>query len=178
MKWLLKWAGWQAYAVFAALALAVVLAWVAQVASLKADISDAKAATAVAEKALSDRIAVEATAIADAVTKARDEEQVKRKTQEVKYEALLKSGNANRVALVGAERRLHQLASSAGSACSEGGANSPEAAGAAPDASPDGLRPEDRKLISGLLQIAGDAKQVAEERNFLASEYIEQCERK
>lgn len=179
MKWLLKWAGWRAYAVFAALALAVVLAWVAQVASLKADISDAKAATAVAEKALSDRIAAEATVVADAVTKARDEEQAKLKSQEVKYATLLEANRATRANLAGAEQRLRKFAAEATRRESAGSAaDSTASASRIEEASADELRPEDRVLIGELLQIAGEAKQVAEERNFLASEYIEQCERK
>ena len=68
MKWFLKYAGWQAYAVFAAVLLALGAVWFAQVEGLKADVATAKAATATAEKNLTDRIAAEATAIADAVT--------------------------------------------------------------------------------------------------------------
>ena len=179
MKWFLKYAGWQAYAVFAAVLLAVAALWWGQVAGLKADIATAQAATATAEKNLSDRIAAEATAIADAVTTARDEEQVKLKNQEVKYEKLLQSDKTNRLALDNARGRLRSIAatSAAGRSCAGNPANSATPASPAPDASEDGLRPADRALIDDLLQIAGDAKQVAEERNFIASEYIAQCER-
>jgi hypothetical protein len=180
MNWFLKWAGWQAYAVFAAAVAVLAALWFAQVAGLRAEISDAEAATSASEKQLSDRIAVESTAIADAVTKARDEEQTKLKTQEVKYEKLLQSDKTNRLALDSARGRLRTIAatSSAGRSCAGSPANSPTPASTPKGPSEDGLRPEDRKLIDELLQIAGDAKQVAEERNFIASEYIEQCERK
>ena len=179
MKWLLKYAGWQAYAVFAVLLLALGAAWYAQVAGLKADVSAADARTATAEKNLSDRIATEATAIADAVTKAREEEQTKLKDQEAKYATLLQSNRDTRVALAGAEQRLRKLATEA--ARSEGAGRATDSATVASriaDASPDELRPADRVLIGDLLQIAGDAKQVAEERNWLVDQYITNCERK
>ena len=179
MKWLLKYAGWQAYAVFAAVLLALAAAWWGQVAGLKADVATAKAATATAEKNLSDRIATEATAIADAVTKARDEEQVKLKDQEAKYATLLQSNRDTRTALAGAEQRLRKLATEAAGRESVGrAADSTASASRIADASPNELRPEDRVLIGELLQIAGDAKQVAEERNWLADQYITNCERK
>ena len=179
MKWFLKYAGWQAYAVFAAVLLALGAVWFAQVAGLKADVATAKAATATAEKNLADRIAAEATAIADAVTKARAEEQIKLKDQEVKYAALLQSNRDTRTALAGAEQRLRKLAAEA--ARSEGASRTTDSAAVASriaDASPDELRPADRVLIGDLLQIAGDAKQVAEERNWLVDQYITNCERK
>lgn len=179
MKWLLKYAGWQAYAVFAAALLALAAAWWGQVAGLKADVATAKAATATAEKNLSDRIATEATAIADAVTKARDEEQVKLKDQEAKYATLLQSNRDTRTALAGTEQRLRKLATEAAGRESAGrAADSTASASRIADASPDELRPADRVLIGELLQIAGDAKQVAEERNWLADQYITNCERK
>lgn len=178
MKWFLKYAGWQAYAVFAAVLLAVAALWWGQVAGLKADVSAAKAATATAEKNLSDRIAAEATAIADAVTKAREEEQVKLKNQEAKYATLLQSNRDTRSALAGAEQRLLKLAAEAARRESAGSAADGAAlAGRIQDASADELRPEDRVLIGDLLQIAGDAAQVAKERNWLADQYITQCER-
>lgn len=182
MKWLLKYAGWQAYAVFAAVLLALGATWYAQVAGLRADVSAAKAATATAEKNLSDRIAAEATAVADAVTKAREEEQTKLKDQEAKYAVLLQSNRDTRAALAGAEQRLRKLASEAlgptpGKRDGDG-LDSTQAASRVADASADELRPEDRRLISELLQIAGDAKQVAEERNWIAARYIEHCERR
>ena len=179
MKWFLKYAGWQAYAVFAAVLLALGAAWYAQVTGLKAEVSDAKAATALAEKNLSDRVAVEATAIADAVTKAREEEQTKLKDQEVKYAQLLESNRTTRTALAGAEQRLRKLAAEAtGREGTSGPADSSAVASRIADASADELRPADRVLIGDLLQIAGDAKQVAEERNWLVDQYITNCERK
>lgn len=181
MKWLLKWAGWQAYVVFAAIALAVVLAWVAQVSGLKAEISEANSKTFQAEKKLSDRIAAEATAVSSAVTKAREEEQIKLKDQETKYEKLLQTNKDTRLALAGSEQRLRKLAAASKPAAgpsSERGANSPAAAIGISEAAADELRPEDGVLIGELLQIAGDAKQAAEERNWLADQYITQCERK
>ncbi len=179
MKWFLKYAGWQVYAVFAAVLLALAAAWWGQVAGLRADVSAADARTAVAEKNLSDRIAAEATAIADAVTKARDEELVKLKDQEAKYATLLQSNRDTRTALAGAEQRLRKLATEA--ARSEGAGRPADSAASASriaDASADELRPADRVLIGDLLQIAGDAKQVAEERNWLVNQYIENCERR
>lgn len=179
MKWFLKYAGWQAYAVFAALLLALGAAWYAQVAGLKADVSTAKAATATAEKNLSDRIAAEATAIADAVTKAREEEQTKLKDQEAKYATLLETNRTTRSNLAFAEQRLRKLAAEA--ARREGAgrtADSATVAGRIEETSSNELRPEDRVLIGDLLQIAGDAKQVAEERNWLVDQYITNCERK
>ena len=179
MKWFLKYAGWQAYAVFLAVLLALGAAWYAQVAGLRADVSTVKAATATAEKNLSDRIAAEATAIADAVTKAREEEQTKLKDQEVKYAQLLESNRTTRTALAGAEQRLRKLAAEATGRESTGGpADSSAVASRIADASADELRPADRILIGDLLQIAGDAKQVAEERNWLVDQYITNCERK
>lgn len=179
MKWFLKYAGWQAYAVFAAVLLALAAVWWGQVAGLKADVSAADARTATAEKNLSDRIATEATAIADAVTKARDEEQVKLKDQEAKYATLLQSNRDTRTALAGAEQRLRKLATEAAGRESAGRtADSAAVASRIADASPDELRPADRVLIGDLLQIAGDAKQVAEERNWLVNQYITNCERK
>ena len=179
MKWFLKYAGWQAYAVFAAVLLALGAVWFAQVAGLKADVATAKAATATAEKNLADRIAAEATAIADAVTKARAEEQIKLKDQEVKYAALLQANRDTRTALAGVEQRLRKLATEAAGRESAGHpADSTAVAGRIENASPNELRPADRVLIGDLLQIAGDAKQVAEERNWLVDQYITNCERK
>ena len=179
MKWLLKWAGWQAYAVFAAAIAVVLMAWMVQVSGLKAEISDAKAATSAAERKLSERIAAEATAVATAVTEAREEESVKLNNQQVKYVALLKTNDANKLALSDARKRLYYLAR-ADTPASAGGQDKPDgpqATGPTAGTGEDGLRPEDRALIGDLLQIAGEAKQIAEERNFLASEYIAQCER-
>lgn len=179
MKWFLKYAGWQAYAVFAAVLLALGAVWFAQVAGLKADVATAESATATAEKNLADRIAAEATAIADAVTKARAEEQIKLKDQEVKYAALLQSNRDTRTALAGVEQRLRKLAAEAAGRESAGrAADRTAVAGRIEDASPHELRPADRVLIGDLLQIAGDAKQVAEERNWLVDQYITNCERK
>jgi hypothetical protein len=179
MKWFLKYAGWQVYAVFLAVLLALGAAWYAQVAGLRADVSTAKADTATAEKNLSDRIAAESTAIADAVTKARDEEQAKLKDQEAKYATLLQSNRDTRTALAGAEQRLRKLATEAAGRESAGrAADSATVASRIEDASANELRPADRVLIGELLQIAGDAKQVAEERNWLADQYITNCERK
>ena len=179
MSWLLKYAGLKAYLVFAG-ALAVLGAlWFTQVAALRSEVSDAKAATALAEKNLSDRVAAEATAIADAVTKAREEEQTKLKDQEVKYAQLLKSNLTTRTALAGAEQRLRKLAAEAtGRESTSSPADSATVASRIADASADELRPADRVLIGDLLQIAGDAKQVAEERNWLVDQYITNCERK
>ena len=179
MNWLLKFAGVKAYAAFAAILAILAALWFAQVAGLRAEVSDAKAATALAEKNLSDRVAAEATAIADAVTKAREEEQVKLKDQEAKYATLLQSNRDTRTALAGTEQRLRKLATEA--ARSEGAGRTADSATVASrlaDASADELRPEDRVLIGELLQIAGDAKQVAEERNWLVDQYITNCERK
>ena len=64
MNWLLKFAGVKAYAAFAAILAILAALWFAQVAGLRAEVSDAKAATALAEKNLSDRVAAEATALA------------------------------------------------------------------------------------------------------------------
>lgn len=179
MKWFLKYAGWQAYAAFAAVLLTVAALWWGQVAGLKTDVSAAKAATATAEKNFSDRIAAEAAAIADAVTKAREEEQTKLKDQEVKYAQLLESNRTTRTALAGAEQRLRKLAAEAtGREGTSGPADSSAVASRIADASADELRPADRVLIGDLLQIAGDAKQVAEERNWLVDQYITNCERK
>jgi hypothetical protein len=176
--WFLKWAGWQAYAVFAAALAALGLTWWGQTVYLRGKINDAVAAKQVAEKQLSDRIAAEATAIADAVTKARAEEQSKLKDQEVKYAKLQDAVRAGRAALAGSEQRLFQLAQAAGGACAGRAADSATVASRIADASPDELRPADRVLIGDLLQIAGDAKQVAEERNWLVDQYITNCERK
>lgn len=179
MNWLLKFAGVKAYAAFAAILAILAALWFAQVAGLRAEVSDAKAATALAEKNLSDRVAAEATAIADAVTKAREEEQTKLKDQEVKYAQLLESNRTTRTALAGAEQRLRKLAAEAtGREGTSGPADSSAVAGRIADASADELRPADRVLIGDLLQIAGDAKQVAEERNWLVDQYITNCERK
>ena len=179
MKWFLKYAGWQAYAVFAAVLLALGAVWFAQVAGLKAHVATAEAATATAEKNLADRIAAEATAIADAVTKARAEEQIKLKDQEVKYAALLQSNRDTRTALAGVEQRLRKLATEAAGREGAGrAADSATVASRIADASSNELRPADRVLIGDLLQIAGDAKQVAEERNWLVDQYITNCERK
>ena len=179
MNWLLKFAGVKAYAAFAAILAILAALWFAQVAGLRAEVSDAKAATALAEKNLSDRIAAEATAIADAVTKAREEEQIKLKDQEVKYAALLQSNRDTRTALAGVEQRLRKLAVEAAGRESAGrAADSATVASRIEDASANELRPADRVLIGDLLQIAGDAKQVAEERNWLVDQYITNCERK
>ena len=179
MSWLLKYAGLKAYLVFAGVLVVLGALWFTQVAALRSEVSDAKAATALAEKNLSDRVAAEATAIADAVTEAREEEQIKLKDQEAKYAALLQSNRDTRTALAGAEQRLRKLAAEA--ARSEGASRTTDSAAVASriaDASPDELRPADRVLIGDLLQIAGDAKQVAEERNWLVDQYITNCERK
>lgn len=181
MKWLLKFASVKAYAVFAAVLLALGAAWYAQVAGLKADVSDAKAATADAEGRLSNRVAAEATAVATAVTAARAEEEQKRKAQEVKYAELLKTNSDVRSSLDAAEQRVRKLALEASAARRErdsARADSAEATRRITEASPDELPPEDRRLIGELLQIAGDAGQVAAERNWLAAQYIEHCERK
>ena len=179
MSWLLKWAGWQAYAVFAAIVLALAAAWYVQVAGLKVDVATANSAKSTAEKNLSDRIAAEATAISDAVTKARGEEQQKLKDQEKKYATLLETNRTARVALAATEQRLYRLAAEAAGRQGLGGrTNSTTTAGGAAEASANELRPADRKLIGELLQIAGDAKQAAEERNWLADQYITNCERK
>lgn len=179
MNWLLKFAGVKAYAAFAAILAILAALWFAQVAGLRAEVSDAKAATALAEKNLSDRVAAEATAIADAVTKAREEEQTKLKDQEVKYAQLLESNRTTRTALAGAEQRLRKLAAEAtGREGTSSPADSSAIASRIADASADELRPADRVLIGDLLQIAGDAKQVAEERNWLVDQYITNCERK
>lgn len=178
MGWFLKWAGWQAYAVFAAVLVALGLTWWGQTVYLRGKINDAVEAKQVAEKQLSDRIAAEATAIADAVTKARAEEQTKLKDQEVKYAKLQDAVRAGRVALAGSEQRLLQLAQAAGGACAGPAADgSTPASGLAP-AGGSGLRQADRELIGRLLQIAGDANRVAEERNWLADQYITNCEAK
>ena len=179
MSWLLKFAGVKAYAAFAVVLVVLGALWFTQVAALRSEVSDAKAATALAEKNLSDRIAAEATAIADAVTKAREEEQTKLKDQEVKYAQLLESNRTTRTALAGAEQRLRKLAAEATGRESTGGpADSSAVASRIADASADELRPADRILIGDLLQIAGDAKQVAEERNWLVDQYLTNCERK
>ena len=179
MNWLLKYAGLKAYLVFAGVLVILGSLWFTQVAALRSEVSAAKAATTLAEKNLSDRVAVEATAIADAVTKAREEEQTKLKDQEAKYATLLQSNRDTRTALAGAEQRLRKLATEA--ARSEGAGRAADSATVASriaDASPDELRSADRVLIGDLLQIAGDAKQVAEERNWLVDQYITNCERK
>ena len=179
MSWLLKYAGLKAYLVLAGVLVVLGALWFTQVAALRSEVSDAKAATALAEKNLSDRIAAEATAIADAVTKAREEEQTKLKDQEVKYAQLLESNRTTRTALAGAEQRLRKLAAEATGRESTGGpADSSAVASRIADASADELRPADRILIGDLLQIAGDAKQAAEERNWLVDQYITNCERK
>ena len=121
MSWLLKFAGVKAYAAFAVVLVVLGALWFTQVAALRSEVSDAKAATALAEKNLSDRIAAEATAIADAVTKAREEEQTKLKDQEVKYAQLLESNRTTRTALAGAEQRLRKLAAEATGRESTGG---------------------------------------------------------
>ena len=179
MSWLLKFAGVKAYAAFAVVLVVLGALWFTQVAALRSEVSDAKAATALAEKNLSDRVAAEATAIADAVTKARDEEQAKLKDQEAKYATLLQSNRDTRTALAGAEQRLRKLATEAAGRESAGrAADSATVASRIEDASANELRPADRVLIGELLQIAGDAKQVAEERNWLVDQYITNCERK
>ena len=179
MSWLLKYAGLKAYLVFAGVLVVLGALWFTQVAALRSEVSDAKAATALAEKNLSDRVAAEATAIADAVTKAREEEQTKLKDQEVKYAQLLESNRTTRTALAGAEQRLRKLAAEAtGRESTSGPADSSAVADRIADASADELRPADRVLIGDLLQLAGDAKQVAEERNWLVDQYITNCERK
>lgn len=180
MSWFLKFAGLKAYAAFAGILAVLAALWFAQVAGLKADLSESRAETSQAQKQLSDRVAAEATAVADAVKKARDEEQLKIKDQEVKYALLLETNRITRANLAGAEQRLLKLAKEAESARSQRdgtGTDSAQAAGRIADASPDGLRPEDRILVGELLQIAGDAKQAAEERNWIAARYIEHCER-
>ena len=179
MNWLLKYAGLKAYLVFAGALVILGALWFTQVAALRSEVSAAKAATVLAEKNLSDRVAVEATAIAEAVTKAREEEQTKLKDQEAKYATLLQSNRDTRTALAGAEQRLRKLATEA--ARSEGAGRAADSATVASriaDTGPDELRPADRVLIGDLLQIAGDAKQVAEERNWLVDQYITNCERK
>lgn len=179
MKWFLKFAGIKAYLAFAAVLAILAAAWWVQVAALKVDVAEAKAATATAEKNLSDRIAAEAGAIADAVTQARKEEQAKLKDQEAKYAVLLQSNRDTRTALAGAEQRLRKLAAEA--TRREGASHPTDSSAVASriaDASADELRPADRILIGDLLQIAGDAKQVAEERNWLVDQYITNCERK
>lgn len=179
MSWLLKYAGLKAYLVFAGVLVVLGALWFTQVAALRAEVSDAKAATALAEKNLSDRIAAEATAVADAVTKAREEEQTKLKDQEAKYATLLETNRTTRSNLARAEQRLHKLATEAAGREGAGrAADSATVASRIADASPDELRSADRVLIGDLLQIAGDAKQVAEERNWLADQYITNCERK
>ena len=178
MNWLLKFAGVKAYAAFAAILAILAALWFAQVAGLRAEVSDAKAATALAEKNLSDRVAAGAAVIADAVTKAHEEEQTKLKDQEVKYAQLLESNRTTRTALAGAEQRLRKLAAEA--TRREGASHPTDSTAVASrieDASPNELRPADRVLIGDLLQIAGDARQVAEERNWLADQYITNCER-
>ena len=145
MSWLLKWAGWQAYAVFAAIVLALAAAWYVQVAGLKVDVATANSAKSTAEKNLSDRIAAEATAISDAVTKARGEEQQKLKDQEKKYATLLETNRTARVALAATEQRLYRLAAEAAGRQGLGGrTNSTTTAGGAAEASANELRPADR----------------------------------
>lgn len=50
MSWLLKYAGLKAYLVFAGVLVVLGALWFTQVAALRAEVSDAKAATALAEK--------------------------------------------------------------------------------------------------------------------------------
>lgn len=181
MSWFLKFAGVKAYAAFAGILVILAALWFAQVSGLKAELSDSKAETSQARAALDKRIAAEATALADAVQKARSEEQDKIKDQEVKYAALLNTHRTTRANLAHAEQRLQQLAKAGGTAARQrdgGGADSAQTTSRIEGASADELRPEDRRLIGELLQIAGDARQVAEERNWLASQYIEHCERR
>lgn len=178
MKWFLRYAGWQVYAVFVAVLVTLASLWFAQVAGLKAEVSDAKAKTQVAERALADRIAAEATAVARAVTAAREEESRKLKDQEVKYAALLETTDSIRSGIAAANQRVRKLAAEAAGRESAGrAADSATVASRIEDTSPDELPAADRVLINELLQIAGDAGQVAEERNWLASQYIEHCER-
>jgi hypothetical protein len=178
IKWLLKFGGWQLYAAFALAVAALALAWKGHTVYLRGQINTAKAAQLKAETYLTERIRLESEAIEKAVKATREEELKKQKDQEVKYEELQRSVRSGRTSLVTAEQRVQQLAKAARSACDSSRPNSAPITG---DASPAGggeLREEDRKLISELLQIAGDADQAVHERNWVVEQYISHCERK
>lgn len=178
VKWLLRWAGWQAYAAFALAAAALLLAWKGHTVYLRGQINTAKTAQLQAETFLVDRIRLESEAIEKAVKATREEELKKLKDQEAKYEELQRSVRIGRTSLITAERRVQQLAKAARSSCDTGGSNSATLASDYTSASTGELRAEDRKLISDLLQIAGDADQAVHERNWVVEQYISNCERK
>ena len=176
MSWFLKWAGWQAYAVFAAALASLGLVWWGQVVYLRSQINTATAATQQAETALSARVTAEAVAVAEAVAKARSEERAKQKSQEKKYAELVsKSANlrTERDAAVG---RLRVAAESAGGAAGGGHSACTDPAPKPANTSADELRAADGILIDRLLRLAEEAESVAAERNWVVDQYITNCE--
>lgn len=158
-------------------ALLVAAAW-GYVSHLKGAVADAEQRATQAERTLNDTITRHATAVTTAVQRARTEERKALTDQQEKYDEL-KTANARNVAdLDAARQRLRNAASRpAGTA---GPANLPGAAPTATGiaaASGDELRPEDRELIDGLLQVAQQANATARERNFLASQYQVNCQK-
>lgn len=160
----------------AAVALLVAAAW-AYTSHLKGAVADAEQRANTAERTLNDTITRHATAVTAAVQRARTEERKALTAQQEKYDEL-KTANARNVAdLDAARQRLRNAASRPGAA---GAANLP---GTAPTttgiaaASGDELRPEDRELIDGLLQVAQQANAAARERNFLAEQYQVNCQK-
>jgi hypothetical protein len=178
MKWLLKWAGWQAYAAFALAAAALLVAWKGHTVYLRGQINTAVDAKLKAEAFLVDRIRLESVAIEAAIKATREEEISKQKDLEVKYEELQRSIRSGRTSLVTAEQRVQQLAKAARSACDSSRSDSTPLTRDPATAGGGELREQDRKLISDLLQIAGDADQAVHERNWVVEQYISHCERK
>lgn len=170
---------WWIYAIIAGVLFALAAAWYAQVAGLNADVSDAKAKTTAAEAALDKRIASEATAIATAVKKAREDDQLKLDSQRKKLHELIEQNKASIVVTDATRQRLFDAAR-VSNACGEGGTdlpNSPSAASTGNGQGGDRLRPADRTLIEQLLQLGSSANETERQRKFLIEQYETNCRR-
>jgi hypothetical protein len=168
---------WWIYAIIAGVLFALAAAWYAQVAGLNAEVSDAKAKATAAEAALDKRITSEATAIAEAVKKARNDDQLKLDSQRKKLNELIQQTKASIVVTDATRQRLFDAAR-VSNACNPSEPDVPNPASAAladNGQGNDGLRPADRKLIERLLQIGSSANETERQRKFLIDQYETNC---
>ncbi len=163
------------------LVLAVALGFAAcgaRIATLHTALATSQGDTQTVKRQLADRIAAEAEAVSAAVQAARREEQTSTIQVQEKYDALKKVSAADAANFVTVRDRLRQLA--AGPAARSSGVDVPGAASTAQraaEASGDGSSPEDRSLIDGLLQLAGEAAESGRQRNFAVDQYQVNCAR-
>lgn len=137
---------------------------------LRLAVATATADKAKAERELAKRIAAEATAVAEAVKKARAEEEAAQQLQQEKIDELRRQNRAAAGERDDARERLRILVYGLApqSAAGPGGGNLPPAAGLAAracDASHPGFQAASGELVDRLLQLTVEADEAVRERN-------------